>query len=322
MSKVGDFYGSLPGKTLAKNYIINGNFDIWQRGTSHTVYGYGSDDRWFMIADGSTFTNMRQTFTVGQTAVPGNPKYYSRTVVTTNSASSSRVAKVHRVEGVYSLQGGKVTLSFWAACTIPGNNIAVEMAQTFGTGGSPSSTVYMTPQKVALSSNWTKYTMTFDVPSITGKTLGSNNNDYLSVLIYFDAGSDSSTRTLSLGNQSGTFDIAQVQLEEGEIATEFERRTVGEELALCQRYYEMSVSPNYSGFQGYASSGVGYAVYTIFSVQKRYDPVVTLTTTGQSAFLASYTISSKSVSGFAEERVASGTGGGAFGSTWAADAEL
>jgi hypothetical protein len=76
-----------------------------------------------------------------------------------------------------------------------------------------------------------------DIPSITGKTLGTNNNDNLRIAFWFDAGSNFSSRTANLGQQSGTFDIAQVQLEEGEVATEFERRTWSEELTLCQRYF-------------------------------------------------------------------------------------
>jgi len=54
----------------------------------------------------------------------------------------------------------------------------------------------------------------------------------------FDIGSMYSSVYAGLGQQSGTFDIAQVQLEEGSVATEFEYRTYGEEMRLCQRYYQ------------------------------------------------------------------------------------
>ena len=55
-----------------KNRIINGNFDVWQRATSQTSSGYGSDDRWTNSNTGSTKTHSRQTFDLGQTDVPGN----------------------------------------------------------------------------------------------------------------------------------------------------------------------------------------------------------------------------------------------------------
>jgi hypothetical protein len=64
-----------------RNKIINGNFDIWQRGTNQTANGYGSADRWACTSIGTTKSISRQGFAPGQTEVPGNPKYFMRHVV-------------------------------------------------------------------------------------------------------------------------------------------------------------------------------------------------------------------------------------------------
>jgi hypothetical protein len=79
--------------------------------------------------------------------------------------------------------------------------------------------------------------VTATIPSLSGKTLGTNGDSAFTLNIWFDAGSDYNSRTDTLGQQSGTFDIAQVQVEPGPVATPFERRPIGTELALCQRYY-------------------------------------------------------------------------------------
>ena len=109
----------------------------------------------------------------------------------------------------------------------------------FGTGGSPSSVVYGTTQIVALTSTWQKKSITVTIPSIVGKTLGTDgeHTSFTALQFYFDQGS--ATTGSVLGNQSGTFDIAQFQLEEGSVATPFEQRPYGLELSLCQRYYSI-----------------------------------------------------------------------------------
>jgi len=220
-----------------RNKIINGNFDIWQRGTSQTSSGYGSVDRWVCSNTGSTKTASQQAFTLGQTDVPGNPKYFMRHVVTSSAGSGNQVHMYQNIEGVSTLAGKTATLSFWAKAD-SNKNIAVEFAQVFGTGGSPSSAITaIESQLVSLTTSWTKYTITVDIPSISGKTLGSDNNDTFTIAFWFDAGSNFNERAAGLGQQSGTFDIAQVQLEEGSVATPFEQRPIASEFNLCTRYF-------------------------------------------------------------------------------------
>jgi len=250
-----------------RNRIINGNFDIWQRGTSQTNAGYGSADRWFLGHTGSTKTASRVAFTVGQTEVPGNPKYYLRHVVSSVAGTGNHCFLDQRIEGVHTLAGQTATLSFWAKAD-SNKNIATEFIQYFGTGGSPSNQI--TGIQVVthnLTTSWQKFTATVAIPFISGKTIGSDGNDLLELIFWFDAGSTYSARTNSLGQQSGTFDIAQVQLEEGTVPTPFEHRPYGIELALCQRYYYVVVDGSESTNQVFGT-GIGWSTVQIEMVKE------------------------------------------------------
>jgi len=274
MSRVLDNIGKL--QSGRKNYIINGNFDIWQRGTSQTSAGYGSDDRWVNHHNGSTKTHSQQAFTLGQTDVPNEPKYFSRTVVTSVAGAANYCDKSQKIESVRTLAGKTATLSFYAKADAA-KNIAVAFSQYFGTGGSPSTAINdIGVTTCALTTAWQKFTITVNLPSIAGKTLGTNNDDALLVAFYFDAGSNYNALTNSLGQQSGTFDIAQVQLEEGSVATNFEYRPIGEELALCQRYYEKLSSA--ISLAAYVLSSVAGDCMVEWKTQKRSIPSVGIST--------------------------------------------
>ena len=256
-----------------RNAIINGNFDHWQRGTSQTTNGYGSADRWFMYAVGGTFTASRQSFALGQTAVPGEPTYFYRTVTVFAAGALNERHLTQHIEDVRTFAGQQVTVSFWAKADAA-KNISIEFEQIFGTGGSPSANISaIGVVKVALTTSWQKITRTVSISSISGKTLGTDGNSYLQCNIWFDAGSSFNARTDTLGQQSGTFDIAQVQLEAGPVATPFERRPIGTELALCQRYYHLLRQNMFS------SGNANIArVHVQFPTSMRTTPTVSLTT--------------------------------------------
>jgi hypothetical protein len=254
-----------------RNAIINGNFDHWQRGTSFTNSEYGAD-RWFNNRLGTTHTVTRQAFTLGQTDVPGEPTYFYRAVVSSVAGAGNYSFLIQFIEDVRTFAGQQVTISFWAKADAT-KNIAVELVQGFGSGGSPSAAVNsIGTTKVSIGTTFQKVTVTATVPSISGKTLGTNTNSSLGLFIWFDAGSNFNSRTDSLGQQSGTFEIAQVQLEPGPVVTPFERRPIGTELALCQRYYDT---------QGMVFRGADFAnVYPQMGwhVEMRSTPTVTLST--------------------------------------------
>ena len=257
------------GALMFRNKIINGNFDIWQRGTSLTAASTSQvylADRWFSGSATSTIAPSQVAFSFGQTAVPGEPIYFHRSVVASGNTSASYAILVQRLEGVRTFAGKNVTVSFWAKADT-NKNIAVSFDQFFGTGG--SSEVNNTGQKFAITSSWQKITTTFTIPSIVSKTIGTSG-DFLQILFWLDAGSSFSApvnRTNNLGNQSGTFDIAQVQVEEGSVATPFEQRPIGMELSLCQRYYQY--------FPSQYINNVPPAITVYYKVTMRANPQIT-----------------------------------------------
>lgn len=220
-----------------KNLIINGNFNIWQRGTTQSAAGYGSADRWRLYNNSTTFSLSRQEFTLGQTDVPDNPSYYISNVITSVGGNGSYARMQQSVGDVSRLAGKKAIISFYAKANVT-KNIAVEFVQTFGTGGSPSADVTTQGvKKFTLTTSWAKYSAQVMLASISGKTLGSDGNDALIVNFWLNAGSNYNGRTGTIGLLSATVDIAHVQLEEGDTDTAFEMRHINEEYELCNRYY-------------------------------------------------------------------------------------
>lgn len=266
-------YGNLLD-SVGKNKLINGNFDVWQRGTS-LASGTGKrflSDRFFNEGNGTTHTTSQQSFTPGQTEVPNEPSYFHRTVVTSVAGAGNFMMLRQCIESVRTLAGKKATLSFYAKADAA-KNITLEFNQNFGTGGSPSNPINVIGVTTFnLTTSWKKYTVTVDIPSIAGKTIGTSGDDYLRLTLWYDAGSSYTAGSNTLGQQSGTFDIAQVQLEEGKFSTDFEARHISTELALCYRYFE-KLSVALTGYACNATSWDNY-LYWNYKTTKRATPTI------------------------------------------------
>lgn len=227
---------------VGKNRIINGNFAIAQRNTSVTGVSnstYPALDRWKYFLSGPTVNVSQESFSLGQTAVPGEPEFYLRNTISSNSGASDFAIVAQHIEDVRTFAGQTCTLSFWAKSSVSGNKIAIELNQSFGSGGSASSRVVTADSDaVTLSTSWQKFSVTLTLPSISGKAIDpSTNTSFLELYLWLTGGSSYDSRASSIGNQSGDFDIALVQFEAGASATEFEHRPYTTELQLCQRYY-------------------------------------------------------------------------------------
>lgn len=279
--------GNLIEGYIGRNLLINGNMDFFQRGSAGTRPDGESFtlDRWLFASLGTGTSNWGVgTFAIGDALpVPHPPRFFQGV----NVAAGTNSAWVRqKIENVWSYAGGKATLSFWMRSAVAGKKVGVRLVQDFGGGSGASPAIFIEGPVFTLTTAFQKYTATFDVPSLAGKTVGASAvNDCLQIIFDFAAASGYGNQ---LVGQTGLFEFTQVQLERGATATSFERRPLALELMLCQRYYEKSympeVSPGTIDNQGRRAFAVqpaagGFLFCTQgFLVQKRATPSITVYT--------------------------------------------
>ena len=221
-----------------RNKIINGSMIVAARATSATVTasGYAALDRWGYASNGTFSTTIsRQDFTAGTELEVGLYNYQRLNIT---SASSQTYHQLYQcIEFVRTFNGKQVTLSFWAKADAA-RSVTLGLHQNFGSGGSTQ--VDTSVGTANLSTAWQKFKYTVTLPSISGKTIGTNN--YLALAINFPL------------NTVSTFDITGVQLEEGTVASSFEHRDLCFETMLCERFFKKIEI--YGGGYGTASMSV------------------------------------------------------------------
>lgn len=275
---------ALSARILGKNRIINGNFDIYQRGNPGTITNTAAytADRWICSSAGAGVTS---NWGLGGTTpgeIPDSVRFLGFNVV--SGVTSAWVGQW--IEGVHTFAGGKATVSFWMRSGVAGKKVGLLIQQHFGVGGSTMVEVQAS-SVITLTTKFTKYTVTFDVPSIAGKSVGGNN---ALLLTFFYADDRPALFGGQLVGQTGLFELAQVQMEKGDKATDFEWRPVGHELQLCQRYYcksyalpTKSGTPNSdsgriaTGLQISGTNSPSFSAYALrFPVGMRTSPAVTV----------------------------------------------
>jgi hypothetical protein len=210
-----------------KNKIINGDFGVWQRGTSAAVPANEFArlaDRWHIFMGGTySATQSQQTFAPGTAPVAGyEGQYFWRNTISSITGSLSFHRFGQKIENVQTLAGQTVTISFWAKAAANAS-WTPQLVQEFGSGG--SSAVFTSGSAVSITTSWQRFTQTISVPSIAGKTIGTGS--CLTFIIDMP----------TTGAQ--TNDVWGVQVEAGSVATAFQTASgsLQGELALCQRYY-------------------------------------------------------------------------------------
>jgi hypothetical protein len=239
-----------------KNKIINGDFNIWQRGTSFLYNGGYTADRYAAFSDAGG-TVSQQTFTPGTAPVAGyEGQFFIRLA---KSAGGSFGNLVHKIEDVRTFAGQTITYSFWAKAG-SAQTFNLRLTQNFGSGGSGS--VILTEQTVSVTTSWARYSAVFAIPSVSGKTIGTSS--FLEIQPYW------------LTASALSVDIWGVQVEAGSTATAFQTATgtIQGELAACQRYYWRNTTGSAYGVVGTAFVATSTTINALFTfpVQMRVTP--------------------------------------------------
>ena len=287
--------GSLSYPNIGRrNLIINGAMQVAQRGTSATGItgiGYQACDRWreTLISLG--------TWTLTQdTSCPdgfASSLKFTNTTADASPASSDIAWIDYWVEAqdlqqlAYGTSSAKaMTLSFWVKSNKTGN-ASFEIQQT------DNSDKHITAQyTINAADTWEQKTIL--IPGDSAGVIDNNNDRGMHLIWWLNGGSDytggsfqgswaslvNANRNVSNlgvgGATSDYFAITGVQLEVGTVATPFEHRSYGEELALCQRYYEKSFNDGVTPADGIITNVLfGRSGNIEFKVTKRSNPTMT-----------------------------------------------
>ena len=226
-----------------KNLIINGGMDVWQRGTSSTASSYQSD-RWSTDTAGShgRSTDAPTGFAYSLKINPSSGNAVIRQAIELPAAG---------VGGVFRA-GQQFTVSFWLKSSVGGEGINLFIASATGVSGGTTQHLSLT-SFATTTTGWVKYTYTYTQAA----SVGASDTCYNIVPYVVSAAGD----TYFTG----------VQLELGSVATDFEHRSYGEELALCQRYYQRFGAPDDAQVLPFAGMCVSSSV--VYFVGQTYVPM-------------------------------------------------
>jgi len=321
--------GALSG---ARNRIINGDMRIDQRNAGASVTPADDAytlDRWNVGLTQSSKFSVQQS-TTAPTGFANSLLVTSLSAYTVGSGDLFRVT--HKIEGFnfsdlgWGAAGAQsVTLSFWVRSSLTG---------TFG--GSLQNNAfnrsYPFSYAISAANTWEYKTVTISGDT-TGTWVGSTNGIGLRLNFSLGTGSSSSGTagawassglvsttgaTSVVGTNGATFYITGVQLEAGSVATPFERRSYGQELALCQRYYFKSKADGSNAYLsnfGSTVDAVSARFSTALPVEMRANPTVGYSNVGIDRHTAAYSITGLAIFGSLAKNVVALSATGASGMT-------
>ena len=311
LAQLGNAYAD--GALSNRNKIINGAMTIDQRNAGAAVTASGS----FVVDRFSMINTSDGAFSAQQ--VSEAPSGFTKSVKVTATTADATLATTqnlhlrHAVEGfnVADLGWGTaaaqaITISFWARSSLTG---------TFGGSlrNSASTRAYAFTYSISAANTWEYKTVT--IAGDTSGTWETTNGVGILVSWGLGAGPDrsgtagvwtgdiyvSATGAVSLiGTLNATWQITGVQLEAGDTATPFEHRSYGQELALCQRYFQTLGGVTYTRFfSGFCPSTTEAVFSFVFPTPMRTAPTASASGT-IAVYHGAYVVSTTTSIGFSD----------------------
>jgi hypothetical protein len=234
-----------------KNYVINGDLSVWQRGTLFTNASSGdfTADRWCMSYRAIGNADITQV----------DNKTYKSLKVNNSNGSSQEIAMRYRVEDVTQFNNNSFVLSFYAKASTS-VTLDTRVYENYGSGGSSTVTLVSAgSQNKTITTTRQRFTISFTTSDMSGKTIGSSN--YLEFSFH---------PTLVSG---ANWEFDSVQLEKGTVVSDFELVPYDVNLMRCYRYFFKQSSQTGQGYQSNINDQ--FRRFTIFySVPMRTSPSV------------------------------------------------
>jgi hypothetical protein len=297
------------GAITGSNMVVNGAMTISQRGAgpfTNASGGYQTVDRFQLSGTmGGSFTLEQVSDAPSGSGFNKSFKALAPTGFSSPTASASaKIATSIESQNLQHLMYGSsnavtVTVSFWVKATVTGTYI-------FEFYGDDTNRTISTAYTISTSNTWEKKIITID-GDVSG-TINNDNGSGLTAQWWIGAGSNFTSGTLqtawgsytaanrAVGQVNGVasnndaFYLTGVQLEVGDTATPFEHRSYGDELARCQRYYQVIKAASGSEYRRFARGHVVASTLldcsTNLFVEMRTFP--TLATTGTPSDYAIY----------------------------------
>ena len=290
LADLGNVYND--GALSNRNLIINGAMQVAQRGTSVALVSSTSQ---YLVDRFRTYFGHTATGTMSQdTSAPAGFQRSLKVTIGTGAAAAanSELNFIQGLEGftinplaIGTADAKQFTISFWVKSSLTG---------TFGMGVQSQGAVdsYATSYTISTANTWEHKSVTID--GRTSGTWASGNTAGMFVIWDLGAGTNFETTadTWGTGNKytvagatkvtatsGATWQITGVQLEVGDTATPFEHRSYGQELALCQRYFQElcpKTGTNEAVATGSFYSTTGFYAPVTLPVEMRADPTGTV----------------------------------------------